>query len=82
LTTTIELSFYPFSDTYRELIQEVIRKLNEYEDLRIIPGPTSSVVVGEHDCVMNCLKEVLEWSFAKHGKSVFVAKILLDYDPS
>jgi uncharacterized protein YqgV (UPF0045/DUF77 family) len=81
MTTTIELSFYPFHETYRDLIQEFIRKLDEYQDVQITAGPTSSVIVGDHDSVMNCLNETMKWSCVSHGKSVFVAKILLDYNP-
>lgn len=82
MTTTIELSFYPFQDQYRATIKDFIRRLKEYTDLRITVGPTSTVIVGEHARVINCMKEMLEWSHASQGRSVFVAKFLLDYDPS
>lgn len=82
MNTTIELSFYPLQEHYRELIKDFIRKLKEYKDLQIIVGATSTVMIGEHTQVINSMKEMMEWSYTNQGKSVFVAKILLDYDPS
>ena len=82
MTTTIELSFYPFQEQYRAAIREFIGKLKEHADLRITVGPTSTVLVGEHERVMDCLKAMMEWSHANQGNSVFVAKFLLDYEPS
>jgi uncharacterized protein YqgV (UPF0045/DUF77 family) len=82
MNTTIELSFYPLQEHYRELIKDFIRKLKEYKDLQITVGTTSTVMIGEHTHVINCLKEMMEWSHTNQGRSVFVAKIILDYDPS
>jgi uncharacterized protein YqgV (UPF0045/DUF77 family) len=82
MNTTIELSFYPLQEHYRELIKDFIRKLKEYKNLKITVGDTSTVIIGEHTQVMDCLKEMMEWSHTNQGRSVFVAKIILDYDPS
>lgn len=81
MVLTVEISMYPFQNTYREMIQEFIRKLSEYEDLRVMPGPTSTVVVGEYTHVMECITEMLSWSYNKHGRSVFVTKFIPDYNP-
>ena len=82
MTTTIELSFYPFQEEYRAAIKDFIRRLKEYTDLRITVGPTSTVIVGEHARVVDCVKAMMEWSHTNQGRSVFVAKLLLDYDPA
>jgi uncharacterized protein YqgV (UPF0045/DUF77 family) len=82
MNTTIELSFYPLQEHYRGLIKDFIRKLKEYKDLKITVGVTSTVMIGEHIQVINCMKEMMEWSHTNQGRSVFVAKIILDYDPS
>ncbi len=82
MNTTIELSFYPLQEHYRELIKDFIRKLKEYKDLKITVGATSTVMIGAHNQVINCMKEMMEWSHTNQGRSVFVAKIILDYDPS
>lgn len=82
MTTTIELSLYPFQENFRERVRDFIKKLNDFKDLKITTGPTSTVIIGEHARVMDCLREMMEWSCANQGRSVFVAKFILDYDPS
>jgi uncharacterized protein YqgV (UPF0045/DUF77 family) len=78
---TVEISMYPFRENYRELIQEFIGKLESFEKLKVTPGPTSTVIVGEYSGVMECITEMIEWSHRKHGRAVFAAKFILGYDP-
>jgi uncharacterized protein YqgV (UPF0045/DUF77 family) len=82
MITTVEISMYPFRENYRDLIQDFARKLNEYSEIEVTTGPTSTVMVGEYPRLMECLNEMLRWSYAEHGRAVFVAKFLLDYNPA
>lgn len=82
MVTTVEISMYPFVETFRDLIKEFIGKLHEYSKLQVNAGPTSTVLIGEHDDVMTCLTEMLRWSYQRHGQSVFVTKILPGYAPT
>ncbi|MDP0496858.1 MAG: histidine kinase [Verrucomicrobiota bacterium JB024] len=82
MTTSIELSLYPLNENWKPQIKAFIQKLNEREGLTCITGGTSTVIVGEHTLVMKTLDELMQWSIAEHGRSVFVAKFLLDYDAS
>ena len=79
MNTTVELSYYPFKETYRDAIKEFVQKLDELEDLAVSTGSTSTVITGEHECVFTSLNQMMKWSHAAHGKSVFVAKFILDY---
>ena len=81
MVITVEISMYPFQRDYRDRIQGFVRKLEAQPDLRVTTGPTSTVIVGEHARVMACLTELLPWSYEEHGRSVFVAKFIPDYDP-
>ena len=81
MNTTVEISFYPFKETYRDAIQEFVLKVNEFQDLVISTGPTSTVTTGEHDHLFTSLNQMMKWSYATYGKSVFIAKILLDSNP-
>jgi uncharacterized protein YqgV (UPF0045/DUF77 family) len=72
---------YPFQENYRELIQDFVKHLERYQDLRVTVGPTSTVIVGEYARVMDCITEMLPWSYDQHGRSVFVAKFIPGYDP-
>ena len=77
---TVELSMYPFHENYRDLIKDFVRDLNRYEGLRVTTGPTSTVVVGDYTQVMASLTDALRKSHETHGRSVFVAKLIPDYD--
>ena len=76
MVTTVELSMYPFRESYRELIKDFIRKLQDYPGLAVTPGPTSTYLVGDYAQVMQCLTDMIGWSYAEHGRAVFVAKIM------
>ena len=82
MVTTVEISMYPFVETFRDLIKEFIGKLHDYSKLQVKAGPTSTVLIGEHGDVMTCLTEMMRWSFERHGQSVFVTKILPGYAPT
>lgn len=79
---TVEISLYPFREDFRDPIRGFIAKLQSYEGLRVTPGPTATVVIGEYDRVMAVLGEMFRWSHAEYGQSVFVTKFLPGYDPS
>ena len=80
---TVELSMYPLQADYRPLISDFIDRLNsEYPGLRINTTITATTVVGEYDAVMEMLRNMLRWSNARHGRAVFVAKFIPDYDPA
>lgn len=81
MITTAEISMYPFQENYKELIKECIQKLREQREIRVTPGPTSTVIVGEYSRVMECIEEIMTWSFDEHGRSVFVVKFILGYNP-
>jgi|TARA_B110000495_G_scaffold167807_1_gene154459 uncharacterized protein YqgV (UPF0045/DUF77 family) len=81
MVITVEISMYPFQEKFRDSIKDFIRKLNEYGELQVSSGPTSTVVIGDYDRVMQCLTEMLRWSFQQHGQAVFVTKFLPGYEP-
>lgn len=80
---TLELSMYPFQEDYKAPIQSFIDKLNaDWNDLRITTTPTSTMVCGEYDRLMQMMSAMLRWSHDTHGKAVYVAKFIPDYDPA
>ncbi len=82
MITTVEISMYPFANHFRDLIKDFIAKLNEYDEIQVTTGPTSTILLGDYDRVMSCLTEMMRWSHQKHGTSVFVTKILPGYSPT
>ena len=79
---TVEISMYPFQESFREPIKEFIAELNRRSDLQISTGPTSTVIIGEYSHVMETLTEMMRWSHEHQGKAVFVTKFLPGYAPS
>jgi uncharacterized protein YqgV (UPF0045/DUF77 family) len=77
---TIEISMYPFQGEYRPLIGDFIHQLNQYPDLTLATSATSTIATGEFQHVMHTLTEMLQWSYEKHGKAVFVTKFIPGYD--
>lgn len=78
---TLELSMYPLQEDYKTLILDFIRQLNTYPDLRVNTSATATMVVGEYKDIMQMLTQMLAWSYETHGKCVFVAKFIPDYNP-
>lgn len=77
---SIELTQYPLQDGYRAMIRETVAQLNSYAGIRVRTFPTASIVIGDYDRVMEVLKDIVAWSYNQHGKCVFIAKILPDYE--
>ncbi len=80
MISTAEISMYPFQEHYKALIKELIGKLKTYSDLRVTPGSTSTVIVGDYDRLMECVTEIMRWSYEEQGHAVFVVKFLPGYD--
>lgn len=82
MNITVEISMFPFQNTYKDLIKQFIKKLNEYSDLKVTSGPTATVILGEYAYVMKVVTEMLQWSYEEHGKAVFVTKFFPGYEPT
>ena len=77
MDATVELSMYPFNADYRTLIKDFIDELNARKGAcRTSTGTTSTLISGRYDEVMRLLAELIAWSHEKHGRAVFVAKII------
>ncbi|PCJ39546.1 MAG: histidine kinase [SAR86 cluster bacterium] len=81
MNITVEISMYPLNEDFETRIKSFIEKLNTYADLRITTSATSTIVIGEYQYVMQVLTEMLAWSYAEHGKAVFVSKFIPGYVP-
>jgi uncharacterized protein YqgV (UPF0045/DUF77 family) len=73
---TVEISMYPFQEDYKTPILAFIKELNTRSGLRVQTSATATLIVGEHQHVMNVLGELLAWSHDTLGKAVFVTKFI------
>ena len=77
---TVELSLYPFNTDYKTLIKDFITELNKQDGLQTTTFPTSTMIHGEYNQVMDSLKKLIAWSYDAHGREVFVAKFIPGHD--
>jgi uncharacterized protein YqgV (UPF0045/DUF77 family) len=80
MMVTVDISMYPLHTNFIELVQGFIKKLESHPGLRVNPGSTSTVIIGDYLHVMEAITELLAWSHREHGQSVFVTKFILDYE--
>lgn len=72
---SVQLSYYPLKDSYKQPIRELIARLQQ-SGLEVYAGRMSTEIFGDYDEVMKVLSDTMKWSFETYGKSVFVAKIM------
>lgn len=79
MNITVEISMYPFKEDYKTPINQFIEKLNNFADLEVSTGATSTIICGEYEHVMRVLTEILAWSYENYGKAVYVTKFIPGY---
>ncbi|MEM7611664.1 MAG: hypothetical protein AAF270_08310 [Pseudomonadota bacterium] len=71
-----DISLYPLADDFIPPIDDVIERLNAHAAIDVVTNPMSTQVTGEYDVLMAALTEEIRVSFERHGKCVFVFKLL------
>ena len=77
---TVELTLYPFNESYIPPIKTTIERLNTYEGIQVQTFPTATVLMGDYDIVMDALKDCMAWSHREFGRCVFIAKFIPGYE--
>lgn len=78
MNTSIDISLYPLSDDYLPAIQEFIEAVQKVPGVSVVRNDLSTQLYGDYDVVMDLLKSEIRKSWKKHGKAIFVVKLLLD----
>jgi uncharacterized protein YqgV (UPF0045/DUF77 family) len=73
---SVELSFYPLKDDYKESILSFIALLKQEPNIEVISNRISTQIFGEYDDVMAVLSRMMRDSFERFGAAVFVAKFI------
>ncbi|MDF1762394.1 MAG: hypothetical protein P1U57_03205 [Oleibacter sp.] len=80
---SVEISKYPLADEYIPAIKSFIDRMNAVEGLSIVTNTMSTQVFGDHDLVMNTLRDEMKLSWETFGKSIFVCKFIgANLDPA
>ena len=76
---SIEITMYPLEDKYLPIIENFIEHLKSYNDIKLEIFPTSTVIVGDFDTVIDILSSSIKWSVNNKDKAVFITKFLPNY---
>jgi len=80
---TAEISFYPLTDDYAVGIKAFLDRMAAHPEIRLETNPVSTLVFGEHETVMNLLRDEMARSFEEYGTAIFVCKFVgRDLDPN
>lgn len=77
---SVDISLYPNQENFIPPIKDFIDQLNQYDDVQVQTFPTSTVVMGDFDRVIDILKVEMKAHREKHGMGVFVTKFLPAYE--
>ena len=75
-----ELTMYPLQDDYLPVIKTFIDKLHSYKEIAVDTRSTATVIQGDYEQVMDCIRDALRWSHEQQGKAVFLVKYLPEYE--
>ena len=73
---TAEVSLYPLSENYIEIVLAFIADLEQDEGLTIRRNAMSTQISGDSKHVMDTIERVLRVSFDRFGRQVLTAKFI------
>lgn len=73
---SVEMSLYPLSDDFLEIITATVERLAKENGVRVHTNQMSTQITGEFDAVMNVVRAEVLQTFQQHQKAVFVCKFL------
>ena len=72
---SIDISYYPLNEEYKNPIKKFIKALEENEKILVKPNKMSTHVFGEYDDVMAAVTKCIKNAF-EFPDSIFVLKIM------
>ena len=73
---TAELSLYPLSENYIEIVLSFITELEKEQGLTIRRNAMSTQISGDSKLVMNTIERLLMRGFERFGRQVLTAKFI------
>ncbi|MCF6184032.1 MAG: hypothetical protein L3J56_05305 [Bacteroidales bacterium] len=75
MNVSVDISYYPLKEEFKQPVLNFIHRLQNYENLEIIRNGISTQVFGKYDEVMQILTKEIKQSF-ELPHSIFVLKII------
>jgi uncharacterized protein YqgV (UPF0045/DUF77 family) len=76
MKVAVDISLYPLTEDFIPPINDIIARMNGYDDISVTTNPMSTQLRGEYDDVMAVLSKELKTTFESMPKAVFAIKIL------
>ena len=76
MRSIVEITLYPLDKDYETPILEFLARLRRHSELDITTGPTSTVVHGDYEQVMDVLRDEMRTSLSGTVRMSFVLKVL------
>ena len=74
MKATVDISLYPLSDAYKDLIVSFVLSLREREGIDVQTDRMSTQIIGDYDVVMLVLQEEMKAVLEK-TRAVFIIKL-------
>ena len=71
---------YPNKEDFIPPIKGFIERINTYDGIKVVTFPTSTVVQGEYDHAMNCVKKTISKCHKEFKNAVYVMKVIPEYE--
>lgn len=75
MKVSVDISYYPLKEAYREPIKAFISRLQQHPELEISVNSMSTSLFGDYEVIMSLLNRELYSSLQDIPKSVFVIKL-------
>lgn len=76
MKASVEISMYPLGREYKPEIKDFIERMKAHHGIICETNGMSTQLFGDYREIMKALTDEIEASFERHGKSVFVLKII------
>jgi uncharacterized protein YqgV (UPF0045/DUF77 family) len=76
MKASVDISMYPLGREYKPEIKNFIERMKAHHGIICEVNGMSTQLFGDYREIMNALTDEIEASFERHGKSVYVLKII------
>ena len=71
---------YPNREDFIPPINGFIERINQFDNLKIVTFPTSTVVQGEYGHAMQAVQQTIAACYQEFNMAIYVAKIIPGYE--
>ena len=75
MKASVEISLYPLQEKYKKPIKKFIKRLADYEQLKVVPNGMSTQIFGSYEELMIILQKEMKEEFIEEHASMFILKV-------